>query len=315
VPRARTTTVPAALAAVAVLGLTACGGGAGSDTGASVASGDPSACPGDVVDVVVSVGQWGDVVRGLAGDCATVTTIIASGAIDPHDFDPSTADLAAFSGADLVVLNGAGYDHWAEDAVAAADPGPAVVSAADVAGVPDAGADPHLWYDPTAVQRMSAAVTRELSRLSPDAAPYLGGQADAWQAELQPYLAAVAQLRSTATGHTYAATETVFDRMAAAVGLTDVTPAGYRRSASNGSEPAPGELTAFEAALADGTVDVLVYNTQTSGNVPEQLRSAAEDADVPVVEVTESPADAMGSFVAWQLDQLEALSEALGGTS
>ena len=65
--------------------------------------------------------------------------------------------------------------------------------------------------------------------------------------------------------------------MAAAVGLTDATPEGYRRAASNESEPAPRDLTAFEAALADGTVDVLVFNSQTSGGIPEQLRAAAED--------------------------------------
>ena len=48
--------------------------------------------------------------------------------------------------------------------------------------------------------------------------------------------------------------------------------------------------------------------------MPEQLRAAAEDAGVPVVEVSESPADANGSFVAWQLAQLRKLSDALGAT-
>jgi zinc/manganese transport system substrate-binding protein len=308
VSRVRTT----ALAVLTATTLAGCGSGGGG-TGAAVASGNPAACPGDVVDVVVSVGQWGDMVRRLGGDCATVTTIVASGAVDPHDFDPTTSDLAALSGADLVVINGAGYDRWAEDAAAAAS-GPALVSAADAADVPDKGADPHLWYAPDAVQALAAAVTRELSDLDPAAADYFTDRATAWTEQLQPYLAAVAQLRATAAGRTYAATETVFDRMAAAVGLTDVTPEGYRRAASNGSEPAPGTLADFENALRAGTVDVLIYNTQTSGSVPEQLRSAAEDAGVPVVEVTESPADATSSFVAWQLDQLDALAAALGGT-
>jgi zinc/manganese transport system substrate-binding protein len=308
VPRVRTT----ALAVLATALLTGCGSGSGG-TGAAVASGNAASCPGKVLDVVVSVGQWGDLVRRLGGDCANVTTIVASAAVDPHDFDPSTSDLAAFAGADVVVLNGAGYDHWAEDAVAAADPEPATVTAAAAAGVPGRGADPHLWYDPEAVQSMAAAVTEELSALDPDAAAYLADRATAWTEQLQPYLAAVEQLRATAAGHTYAATETVFDRMAAAVGLTDVTPAGYRRSASNESEPAPGDLTAFETALGNGSIDVLVYNTQTSGNVPEQLRSAAEDAHLPVVEVTESPSDVDSSFVSWQLGQLTALSVALGG--
>jgi zinc/manganese transport system substrate-binding protein len=106
----------------------------------------------------------------------------------------------------------------------------------------------------------------------------------------------------------------VFDRMAAAVGLTDATPDGYRRAASNESDPAPGDLTEFEQALTDGSIDVLIYNTQTSGSIPEQLRADAEDAGVPVVEVTESPSEEGGSFLAWQVDQLEALSDALGAT-
>src|SRR4051794_14246157 len=132
--------------------LGACASG-GATAASAVSQGDPEACPGRVVDVVVSVGQWGDLVRSLGGACATVTTIVSSAAVDPHDFEPGTSALAAISGADLVVLNGAGYDHWALDAVATLDRGPAVVSAADVAGVPERGADPHLWYSPTSSRR------------------------------------------------------------------------------------------------------------------------------------------------------------------
>jgi zinc/manganese transport system substrate-binding protein len=308
VPRPRRS---AALAGLAALTLAACGTGNAS-TGPSVASGDAQACPGHVVDVAVSVGQWGDLVRTLGGECATVTTIISSAAVDPHDFEPGTAALAALSSADLVVLNGAGYDHWARDAVDTLDTGPVVVSAATVADVPDHGADPHLWYSPDIVARMSTAVTSALTSLAGHrAADYLDQRAAAWSADLRPYEDAVQKLSAVAAGHTFAATEPVFDRMAAAVGLIDVTPEGYRRASSNDSDPAPGDLTGFESALADGRVDVLVYNRQTSGTLPEQLRSAAERAGVPVVEVSESPTDPGGSFVPWQVGQLTELAKAL----
>jgi zinc/manganese transport system substrate-binding protein len=320
--------VPLATGLAAVLGLAGCSDGA--DAGARVAEGDPAACPGDVVAVVVSVGQWGGVVEALGGDCATVTTIVASSAVDPHDFEPTTADIAAFSDADLVVLNGSGYDNWARTAAVNVAEPPVLISADEVVGVADGeehedgehegehaahgGADPHLWYEPDAVAALSAAVSDELSATSPETAAYFAERRTAWNAELDEYRAAVEEVRAVADGRTYAATESVFDRMAAAVGLTDATPEGYRRAASNESEPAPGDLTEFEQALADGSIDVLVYNVQTSGSIPEVLRTAAEDADVPVLEVTESPPDASGSFLEWQLDQLAALSEALGGT-
>jgi zinc/manganese transport system substrate-binding protein len=104
----------------------------------------------------------------------------------------------------------------------------------------------------------------------------------------------------------------VFDRMAAAIGLTDVTPPGYRSAAGNESEPGPGDIAAFQRTLQQHAAGVLVVNTQTEGTLPEALRSTAEAAGVPVVEVTESPPTAGGSFVAWQLDQLRALSAAFG---
>ena len=88
--RAHTIVVPVALATLLLAG---CSDAGSPLDGAAVASGDPDACPGEVVDAVVSVGQWGDVVRQVAGDCANVTTIVASGTVDPHDFQAGTADL------------------------------------------------------------------------------------------------------------------------------------------------------------------------------------------------------------------------------
>ena len=76
----------------------------------------------------VSVGQWGDLVRTLGGDCATVTTIVASGAVDPHDFEPGTADLAAFSERRPGRASTApATTTGPQDAVATLDPAPAVV--------------------------------------------------------------------------------------------------------------------------------------------------------------------------------------------
>lgn len=305
--RARTTA-----AALAVLtGVAGCSGG---DAGPVTDAGDPANCPGEVLDVVVSVAQWGTIVDQLGGDCTNVTTVLASGAGDPHDHEPGTGDIAAFEDADLVLYNGAGYDEWAADAAEGAPSRTVVLEVAEIAGA-RSGDDPHLWYEPELVPRVADAVTQALTELSADAAPYLQQQRQLFTTELQPYVEALARLREVSSGRSYAATEPVFDRTARAVGLDDATPAGYRDAVANGSEPSPGELAAFAAALAEGRVDVLVHNTQTAGSLPERLRAAAEDADVPVVEVTESSPDDDGSFVEWQVDQLERLSDALAGTA
>jgi zinc/manganese transport system substrate-binding protein len=269
-------------------------------------------CPGQPVDVVVTVDQWTDAVEQLGGACVEVTTIITGADVDPHDFEPSPRDSAAFSDADLVVMNGAGYDHWADDALATLDSEPAVVDAGEVVGREE-GDNPHLWYDPEAVQQVSAAVATELKLLVPDAAQYLDEQVTTWADALRPYLDEVASLHETAEGRTYAATESVFDDTATTLGLVDATPAGYRTAAANESDPAPADINAFQRLLQSGDVDVLIVNVQTEGAIPAQLRAVAEQAKVPVVEVTETQPSEAGSFVAWQVDQLRTLAQALGG--
>ncbi len=285
--------------------VTGCGG---EDTPSASPEGD---CPVAPVSVVVSVGQWGGIVDELAGDCARVTTIVDGSAGDPHEFEPSPSDLAAFEGADLVVVNGLGYDTWASDAVDALSERPEVVSAGEVAGL-STGDNPHVWYDPAVVRDTASAVTAALGEVSADdATQHFAERAASWERSLEPYDAAIERITTAASGRTFAATESVFDPMAAALGLRDVTPSGYRRAAANESEPAAADLAAFEDALQDGSVDVLVFNTQTEGSVPEQLRQVAESAGVPVVEVTETAPEHTG-FVAWQVTQLDALSRALG---
>ncbi len=273
----------------------------------------PDGCPTAPVDVVVSVDQWGDIVSELGGACTNVTTVLASSSVDPHDYEPSPADASSFAGAKLVVVNGADYDNWASDLAATSAKTAPIISAAEVTRTPD-GANPHLWYSPTAVTAVADAVTAELAKIDPGAAGYFTERRAAFTTTMQPYSTLIDTIKAGASGKSYAATESVFDYQAEALGLVNKTPEGYRRSAANESEPTPADIEAFRKALFDKQIDVLIYNTQTEGSIPEQIRTTAERNGVPVVEVTETVAPGETTFVGWQDKQLAALAEALGVT-
>jgi zinc/manganese transport system substrate-binding protein len=275
---------------------------------AAAAAGD---CPTAPVDVVVSVDQWGDIVSELGGACTDVKTVLASSSVDPHDYEPSPADAASFADARLVVVNGADYDLWATDLAAASAPGAPVVSAAGVTRTAD-GANPHLWYSPAAVTAVADAVTAKLTEIDPGAADYFADRRAQFGTAMTPYSTLIETIKTAAQGKSYAATESVFDYQAEALGLVNKTPEGYQRAAANESEPTPADIAAFRAALADGQIDVLIYNTQTEGSIPEQIRAAAEQNGVPVVDVTETVAPGETTFFGWQDKQLSALAEALG---
>jgi zinc/manganese transport system substrate-binding protein len=270
-----------------------------------------TSCPTAPVAVVVSVDQWGDIVSELGGSCATVKTVLASSSVDPHDYEPSPADAASFTGAKLVVVNGDGYDSWAPRLAASSAAGAHVVSAAEVTKTQD-GANPHLWYLPSAVTALADAVTADLSRIDPLAADYFSQRRSEFSAAIAPYNGLIGKIKHSVAGKSYAATETVFDYQAQALGLINKTPEGYRRASANESDPSPGDIDAFRSALAGRRVDVLIYNTQTQGSIPEQIRSTAQRAGVPVVDVTETVPPGQASFEGWQYNQLVALGKALG---
>ncbi|MCB1268450.1 MAG: zinc ABC transporter substrate-binding protein [Microthrixaceae bacterium] len=297
----------------AILAVSAVAVGLGSCSGDDSASGSPEGdCPVAPVSVVATIGPWGSIAEELAGDCAHVTTIVDGSRGDPHDVEPTPADRAAIEDADVVITNGLGYDAWADDALAAASSKPAVVVAGEVTGQ-ETGANPHAWYDPTIVREAAVAITQALQEASPtEAEEYYTSRFQTWEQSLAPYDAAIERVRTGAAGRPYAATEPVFDPMAAALGLLDVTPSGFSKSVSNGAEPSPGDVAAFDAVLSGGKAAVLIDNSQTDSAMARQLATRAAGSGVPAVEVTETAPASATSFVAWQVAQLDALAAALG---
>ncbi|AKS36245.1 metal ABC transporter solute-binding protein, Zn/Mn family [Mycolicibacterium goodii] len=282
-------------------------------------------CPTTPVNVVVSVDQWGDIVSELGGACANVTTVLAGSSVDPHDFEPSPSDATKFEGAQLVVVNGGHYDEWATKLAQSSAPDAPVIAAldgdhdhADEHGDEhghahaEEGVNPHAWYSPAAVTTVADEVTAKLGDLAPEAKDYFAERRAAFADSMKPYDQLIDDIKTNASGKSYAATEVVFDDMAGALGLTNRTPPGYQVASSNETDPSPADFDAFLTLLENRGVDVLIYNVQTEGSVPQQLRSAAESAGVPVVEVTETVAPGADSFEAWQVDQLSALAKALG---
>ena len=72
--RSRALAVAALLAGP--IGLAACSGGTNHPAASSAVNAPP--CPTTPVDVVISVDQWGSIVSALGGNCAKVTTLLAS---------------------------------------------------------------------------------------------------------------------------------------------------------------------------------------------------------------------------------------------
>ena len=261
------------------------------------------------LSVVAAQNFYGDVAGQVAGAGVSVTSIVSSPDQDPHAFEASPSTARALSSARIVVYNGLDYDPWMTKLVRATrSPERQVLVAATLLGR-KAGANPHLWYDPTAMPAVAKAIADALAAADPANAPGYKQRLAAFTASLQPLDARIAAMRTRFAGTPVTATEPVFGYMATALGLV-VRNERFQLAVMNGTEPRPSDVKAFEADLREKKVRVLFYNGQATGPAAQRLVRLAREGGIPVVAVTETQPAGM-TYQAWMLAQLDALEAAL----
>ncbi len=241
-----------------------------------------------------------------------VTSVITSPATDPHDYEPTAADARAMAGAELAIVNGIGYDPWAEKLIAA-NPvhGRIVLNVGDLVGIAPGG-NPHRWYSPTDVQRVIRAIVRDYSRLDPKHAAYFGRRQRRFESHgLATYDQVLATIARRYDGVPVGASESIFAPLAQALRLDLLTPASFLKAISEGAEPTAADETAIGRQIAHRRIKVWVYNSQNSTPDVKRITEAARRKGIPVVTITETPTPASASFQAWQVRQLRALRAAL----
>ena len=120
------------------------------------------------LQVVAAENFWGSIAAQLGGDRVHVTSVISNPATDPHDYEPTAVDARTLAGAQLVIVNGIGYDPWAPKLLAG-NPvcGRLVLTVGDVVGI-KAGGNPHRWYSPANVQQVIDGDRRRLQAARPE---------------------------------------------------------------------------------------------------------------------------------------------------
>lgn len=260
------------------------------------------------IEVVASVNQWGTVAKTLGGDNVNVTSIINSTNVDAHDYEPTTSDIAKLQKAQVIIVNGAGYDAWAVKAAQSAKA--TVVNAAEVGGVKD-GDNPHIWFSADVRKAMAQAITDAYAKADSAKKSDFDKLNDQWMTEEGNVEGKIAEVKQKSDGLAYAATESVASYLAEDMGLADATPSGYAQATANESEPTPTDIKQFTDALKSGEIKLLVVNTQEESELTGKITNAAKSANVPMVNLTEQMPEQYDSLTAWMEGLVDAFSKAI----
>lgn len=265
--------------------------------------------------VVASTDVWGSVARAVAGDDASVSSIITGASADPHSFDASPSNAAALADASIVVFNGGGYDQWVQD-VLDNHPGVASIDAYTLLDSAATGepqpANEHVFYDLATAGAVATTLGAELSEIDPSHAADYRSRADEFVRKVDDIRTAEKALAAEHRGAAVVATEPVAHYLLRNAGLIDKTPAGFSSAIEQDTDPAPVDVAAVLDLITGRQVDAVLFNDQTVTEATRQIRRAAQDAGVPVVPVTETLPPGT-DYLTWQSDTVNRLSAALGG--
>ncbi|MDV8002351.1 metal ABC transporter solute-binding protein, Zn/Mn family [Rhodococcus sp. IEGM 1408] len=313
----------AALTVAALAGgvaLTACGSADGSGSGSAA----------DGPNVVASTTVYADIAQQVAGGNATVESVISDPAADPHSYEASPAAAATVAAADLVVYNGAGYDAFVDRALGNAGD-VAVVRAVDEyaratgdavadhdhdhaddaedAHADEAGTNEHVWFSLPTVAAVAGQVAEELATIDAEHAEEYRDNARRFADALIPLEEELDAIHDR--GHfPYAQTERVGAHLFDTAHLVDLTPPGFLSSIEDDTDPSAADLAATLDLLSERRVAFLAFNSQTETPVTARVRDAAEEADLVVVDLTETLPEGIG-YLPWMTGIVDSLANAL----
>lgn len=277
-------------------------------------SGGPSGA--GTVQVVAAENIWGSIAAQLGGGDVDVESLVTSPATDPHDYEPTAADARAIAGANLVIVNGVGYDPWASKLVAASPAkGRIVLNVGDLVGVA-AGGNPHRWYSPADVHRVAGAIARDYATLAPKHAGAFRKRLATFERRgLGEYSRLIATIKRHYAGVRVGASESIFVPLAQALGLDLVTPRSFLKAISEGAEPTARDKTTIDRQVARRQIAVWVFNRQNSTPDVQRVTESARAHGIPIVTITETLVPATATFQSWQVRELGELAAALARVS
>jgi zinc/manganese transport system substrate-binding protein len=268
--------------------------------------------PGAKLVVVAAENFWGSIAAQLGGDRVRVTSIVSNPNADPHDYEPTAADARSVATAQLVILNGIGYDPWIQKLLdASPSSARAVMNIGDVVGVP-VGGNPHQWYSPPSVNVTIGVITNQYSKLSPADASYFLARRNAFLTwDLKEWEDLIHTIQGTYAGTPVGASESIFAELAPALMLNLITPPSFLKAISEGTEPNAADKATIDRQIQSHEIAIYVYNSQNA--TPDVQRQIAEchQAGIPVTDITETLVPAGATFQQWQAAEFTGIAAAL----
>lgn len=214
-----------------------------------------------------------DFARTIGGEDIDLYNIVPTGT-EPHDFEPTAADMAKLNKADVFIYNGMGVDEWAEQVADTLPENVRVLRAADSASAE--GNDPHVWLSLKNAKAQLEAVCGVLSEAD-------SANAETYAARLAEYSAQLDALEKEyenagLSGKKLFVTHGAYSYLCEDYGMEQVALEGI----SGDSDPSPAQMAKIvDEIKADGAT--CIFYDPLEGD--KMANAAAKEAGIEALEL------------------------------
>lgn len=229
--------------------------------------------------VVASFYPMYDFAVKIGGDKAEVTDMVPAGT-EPHDWEPSVADIKNLEEADLFVYSGAGMEHWADDVLRSlensklvtveASGGLTLRAGSSHEGEHDHGQyDPHVWLSPVNAKKEMENIKDGYVKADPDNRDYYEANYKTYAAKFDELDQEYKDTLSALPNKDIVVSHEAFGYLCDAYGLNQVGIEGM----SPDSEPDPARMADIIDFVKENNVKVIFFEEMVSPKVAETIAS------------------------------------------
>ncbi len=242
-----------------------------------------AASQSDKISIVTTTNVYSDIAKNIVGKYGTATAIIDKSSVDPHDFDPTTADAKKLTKANIIVANGLGYDSWMNKLAKSVNKKPVLVGE-DLMRLKN-GDNPHIWYNLNMPTKYVDYLVKRLSKLDKKHAAY-------FKANGKKYLAKVDKIKKLvktdkSNKKPVFVSEPVFDYALKEAGYK-IGDKEFEEAIENGTDPSPKMINKMNTDIKEKKIAFFVNNTQASSSTVKSFVKLAKKNGVPVLNVRET---------------------------
>jgi zinc/manganese transport system substrate-binding protein len=205
-----------------------------------------------------------------------VTALIDNVNQDPHSFEASARDQLAVQDADIVIMNGGGYDDFVEQMVEA-DETPAILINAYNASGDDDTRNEHIWYSASQVKDVGNVIFSALETVDRNSTSIYESNLAEFEAQIKLIEIRTAQITETWGGAKVFATEPLIYYLLQDTGMVDITPAEFSEAIEEERDVAPAVMLEAQDAVKQAKFIAVNSSTRTA-QIDQVLSDASATA-------------------------------------